>query len=76
MNNKLIERYIWLIQTFLKAGARGMDLQEIQSRWESRWGETYTRRSFCNHRDHIREIFGIHIDCRRSDNIYLIDYDA
>lgn len=73
MNNRLIERYIWLIQCFIRAGADGMDLKEVQKRWSERWGETYTRRSFCNHRDHIREIFGINIGCRRSDNIYMID---
>lgn len=76
MTNILIQKYIWLVQTFMKAGFGGMDLQEIQQRWEERWGEVYTRRSFCNHRDHIRDIFGINIGCRRSDNIYFIDYDS
>ncbi|MBO4761243.1 MAG: WYL domain-containing protein [Bacteroidales bacterium] len=74
MVSELLNKYIWLVQTFLNAGERGLDLGEVQSRWERRWGEEYSRRTFCNHREAIAEVFGIEIECNRSDNRYFIRY--
>lgn len=74
MVSELLNKYIWLVQTVLNAGERGLDLGEVQSRWESRWGEYYSRRSFCNHREAIAEVFGIEIECNRSTNRYFIRY--
>ena len=50
MVTELIQKYIWLIQTFIKAGSRGLLLEEIARAWELRWGTDYSRRTFNNHR--------------------------
>ncbi|MBO4341029.1 MAG: WYL domain-containing protein [Bacteroidales bacterium] len=73
MVSELVDKYVFLLQTFVEAGGRGLDLGEISSRWESRYGEAYPRRTFVNHRRAIEEIFGIVIKCDRSTNRYLID---
>lgn len=70
---ELVEKYIFLVQTFVEAGDAGLSLQEIQSRWKNRYGSSYPRRSFVNHRDAIEEVFGIKIICNRSTNRYRID---
>ena len=69
---ELIDKYIWLIQTLIDAGDRGLSLGEIADRWEDRYDEFYPRRTFNNHRAAIEEIFGIEIGCNRSTNRYYI----
>lgn len=71
---ELINKYVWLIRTISKAGMSGLSLEDIQSKWENRWGTSYARRSFCNHRDAIEDVFGIKIECDRSRNRYFIRY--
>lgn len=70
---ELIDKYIFLVQTFVEAGDTGLSLQEIQDKWEYRYGSAYPRRSFVNHRAAVEEIFGIVITCDRSTNRYFID---
>ena len=73
MVTELLNKYIWLVNTFVRAGERGLSLDEICRRWESRFGSSYSRRTFNNHRMNVEEIFGIRIDCNRSTNRYFID---
>ena len=74
MVSELIDKYIWLVQTFIDAGDRGLSLPEIADRWTARYGgEDYPRRSFNNHREAVAEVFGIEIACNRSSNRYYID---
>ena len=70
---ELIDKYIFLVQTFVEAGNQGLSLAQIQDRWEDRYGEQYPRRSFANHREAVEQIFGIVISCDRSTNRYRID---
>lgn len=70
---ELVDKYVFLLQTFVNAGARGLSLEEISSRWEARYGDAYPRRSFINHRKAVEELFGVVITCNRSNNRYLID---
>lgn len=74
MVTELLQKYIWLIQTFIRAGQRGLDLKELSVRWENRFGFPYARRSFNNHREAIEEIFNIRIECDRSTKKYFIRY--
>ena len=74
MITELIDKYVWLIQTFIDAGPNGLLLDEIASRWERRYATDYPRRTFNNHREAIAEIFGIEIECNRSTNRYFIRY--
>lgn len=73
MVTELLNKYIWLVNTFVRSGERGLSLDEICRRWESRFGSSYSRRTFNNHRMNVEEIFGIRIDCNRSTNRYFID---
>ena len=70
---ELVDKYLFLLQTFVDAGARGLSLEEISSRWEARYGSAYPRRSFINHRKAVEDIFGVVIGCDRSTNRYRID---
>ena len=70
---QLVEKYVFLVQTFAQAGERGLSLQDIQRKWENRYGEQYSRRSFFNHRQAVEEVFGIVISCDRTTNLYRID---
>ena len=72
MVSELIRKYLWLIQILIKAGPRGLTLEQILRRWEDRWDTPYSRRTFNNHRTAILEVFGIEIRCDRSTNRYHI----
>ena len=74
MVTELLQKYIWLVHTFIRAGQNGLSLNEIEDRWESRFDLPYSRRTFNNHRDAVEEVFGIRIECNRSTNRYYIDY--
>ena len=74
MVSELLQKYLWLVQTFIRAGARGLSLDEVCDKWEDRFDSAYSRRTFNNHREAIEEIFGIHIGCNRSTNRYFIEY--
>lgn len=74
MVTELLKKYIWLVQTFIRAGERGLSLDEISGKWEDRFDSPYSRRTFNNHRDAVEEVFGIHIGCNRSTNRYFIEY--
>ena len=74
MVSELIDKYIWLVQTFIDAGPGGLSLPEIADLWTARYGGVdYPRRSFNNHREAVAEVFGIEIACNRSTNRYYID---
>ena len=70
---ELVEKYIFLVQTFVEAGEAGLSLSRLQRKWENRYGTPYARRSFLNHRAAVEEVFGIVITCDRSTNLYRID---
>lgn len=74
MVTELLKKYIWLIQTFIRAGENGLSLEEVADKWEERFDSDYSRRTFNNHRDAVEEVFGIHIGCNRSTNRYFIRY--
>ena len=74
MITELIDKYVWLIQTFIDAGPNGLLLEEIAKKWFRRYATDYPRRTFNNHREAIAEIFGIEIECNRSTNRYFIRY--
>ena len=72
MVTELLQKYIWLVQTFIRAGERGLSLNEIIDKWEMRFDSGYSRRTFNNHRAAVEEVFGIVIGCNRSTNRYFI----
>lgn len=74
MVTELLQKYIWLVQTFIRAGERGISLNEITDRWERRFDSDYSRRTFNNHREAVEQVFGIRIECNRRTNRYFIKY--
>ena len=74
MVTELLQKYMWLVQTFVRAGEYGLDLNEICNKWEDRFDTPYSRRTFNNHRDAVLSVFGIMIECNRSTNRYFIKY--
>ena len=70
---ELVDKYVFLVQTFVEAGETGLTWSQVQRRWEDRYGTEYPRRSFANHRAAVEEVFGIAITCDRSTNRYRID---
>ena len=72
MVTELLQKYIWLVQTFIRAGERGLSLEEITDRWEDRFDSAYSRRTFNNHREAVEDVFGIRIECNRSTNRYYV----
>ena len=72
MVTELLNKYIWLVQKFITAGDRGLSMEEIGNAWERKFGTSYARRTFNNHREAIGEVFGIAIECDRSTNRYFI----
>lgn len=74
MVTELLQKYIWLVQTFIRAGDNGLSLQDILDKWENRWDSPYSRRTFNNHRNDVENVFGIKIECNRSTNRYFIEY--
>ena len=74
MVSELITKYIWLIQTLSAAGEHGLSIEEICGKYSRRFSQTYSRRSFNNHRSAVLDVFGIGIECNRSTNRYYIPY--
>lgn len=73
----ILNRYIWLVDTLLQAGPKGLTFEQINTKYRyndylSDGGE-YHLRTFHNHRRDIEEIFGIKIRCNLSDYRYYID---
>ena len=72
----ILNRYIWLVDTLVRAGQKGLTFEEINDKYRyndsiSNGGE-YALRTFHDHRKSVEELFGIEIACNRSDNRYYI----
>ena len=53
MVTELLKKYLWLVQTFIRAGERGLSLDEIMDKWEERFDSDYSRRTFNNQREAV-----------------------
>ncbi len=72
-NANLFKRYIWLVDLIYRSGK--ITFNEINSRWESNpmsEGKSLALKTFHNHREAIRELFEIDIECQKSFNEYYI----
>lgn len=73
---RLIRRYVWLVETILRAGR--ISLEDINNKWiNSSLNEDVEdglpERTFHRHREAIADLFGIEIRCDRSNgNVYYI----
>lgn len=69
-----LKRYIWLVDTVMRAGEKGLTLRQIAERYEQDEnisdGEPYARRTFQRHRDEVLDLFGIEIECYSDGSEY------
>lgn len=79
---RLIRRYVWLVDVIRRAGR--LTLEEINDRWLDNTTlnpdhvDKIPERTFHRHRDAIADLFGIDIECDRSDGntYYISNLDA
>lgn len=69
-----LKKYIWLVDTVMKAGNAGLTLQQIADAYyfndDINGGRLYSDRTFHRHREEIKDIFGIEIECYVSGGVY------
>ena len=70
----VLKKYIWLVDTILRAGEKGLTLEQIGELWDRddamHDNGAFSNRSFHRHRSEILDVFGIEIECYNSG----IDY--
>lgn len=57
---ELIRKYVWLVGT-IQRNDGGLTLENIQARYEHKWPDGLTERTFHRHKNAIEEIFGIRV---------------
>lgn len=73
----LFKEYIWLVNTIRRAGR--ISLEDINAAWRRSAlgsGQDFVRSTFNRHKEAIEEIFGIRIDCDRSDGYKYYIYNV
>ncbi len=65
----IINKYIWVINTLLKAGEKGLSLKEINERWirnDMSYGEPIPRQTFNRWKWAIQDTMGVVIECDKN----------
>ena len=61
-----LKKYIWLVDTIMQAGDKGLTIEQIGDRWdaddEMHDNGAFAKRSFHRHRNEIEDLFGIRIE--------------
>ncbi len=70
----VLKKYTWLVGTLMRAGDKGLTLEQIGDRWDAD-DEMYdtgafARRTFHRHRSEIADLFGIEIECYSDGSDY------
>jgi len=78
MARESINRCVWLVDTIRRYGRiTRRQLDECWQRSPHSGGRPLSRRTFCNHRDAVEELFNIRIECdRNSYEYYIADEDS
>ena len=62
----VLKKYIWLVDTLMRSGEKGLTMEQIGSRWnaddEMHDEGAFAKRSFHRHRKEIVDLFGIEIE--------------
>ena len=62
-----LKKYIWLVDTLMRAGDTGLTINQVSDKYEYddeiSNGEKYNGRTFHRHRNEVKDIFGIEIEC-------------
>ena len=71
---KPLKKYIWLVDTLMRAGDTGLTLEQISDKYyyddDINGGKTFNGRTFHRHRTEIKVIFGIDIECYSAGGQY------
>lgn len=69
-----LKKYIWLVDTVMRAGDVGLTLQQISDAYyyndDINGGKPYSDRTFHRHREEVRDLFGIEIECYGTGSQY------
>ncbi|MCR4829739.1 MAG: WYL domain-containing protein [Bacteroidales bacterium] len=69
-----LKKYIWLVDTVMRAGNKGLTLQQIADAYyyndDINGGKLYSDRTFHRHRNEVKEIFGIEIECYPTGSVF------
>ena len=61
-----LKKYIWLVDIIMRAGDKGLTLEQIGDRWdatdEMHDSGAFSKRSFHRHRNEITDLFGLEIE--------------
>lgn len=61
-----LKKFIWLVDTIMRAGDKGLTLEQIGTKWNSddkmHDEGAFAKRSFHRHRKEIKDLFGIEIE--------------
>ena len=61
-----LKKYIWLVDTIMRTGEKGLTLEQIGARWNAddkmHDEGSFAKRSFHRHRNEIKDLFGIEIE--------------
>lgn len=62
-----LKKYIWLVDTVMRAGESGLTLEQISDKYyyddDINDSKPYNGRTFHRHREEVKDIFGIEIEC-------------
>lgn len=76
MARESINRCVWLVDTIKRYGRiTRRELDECWRRSPYSQGQPLSRRTFCNHRDAVEDLFNIRIECDRNSYEYYIAED-
>lgn len=69
-----LKKYIWLVDTVMRAGDVGLTLQQITDAYyfndDINEGKLYSDRTFHRHREEVKDVFGIEIECYNTGGQY------
>lgn len=69
-----LKKYIWLVDTVMRAGEKGLTLEQIGDLWDRdddmHDSGAFARRTFHRHRNEIDNLFGIEIECYNDGSDY------
>ena len=68
-----LKKYIWLVDTVMRAGEKGITLNQILNTYaydDEIGGGEYNQRTFHRHRKEVQELFGIEIECYSDGSQY------
>lgn len=78
LKEQTLKRYLWLLDALYNADNSGLTLDELSELWQANYklsgGEPLSRNTYNKHRTAIKKVFGIEINCNRSNDKHYIKF--